>query len=54
MPVLLHPIGNLLAYVAVLFVASVSKLSRVCGTDARTGDSKSPGGKIESAIEHFF
>ena len=46
---LLHRIGNLLAYVAALFVASVSKLSRDRGADARTVDSKLPGSRTESA-----
>ena len=60
-PLLLHRICNLLACAAVLFVACVSKLSRVCGTVATTGDSKSPGLRIESATAnvlfnkaHFF
>ena len=36
---LLHNIDIFLAYVAALFMASISKLSRACGGDARTGDS---------------
>ena len=36
-PFLLSSIGNFFAYLAALFVASVSKLSRARGTDARTG-----------------
>ena len=46
---LLHCIGNLLAYVAALFMASVTKLSRAHGSDARTGDFKSRGCRIECA-----
>ena len=41
-PPLLHYIGNLLAYVASLFVASVTKFARACGADVRTGDSNYP------------
>ena len=47
-PLLSHHMGNLLAYVAVLFVLSVSELSRARGADMRTGYSKSPGRRIES------
>ena len=46
---LLHLFGNLLAYVAALFLASVSKLERALSGDARTGDSQSLGRGIESA-----
>ena len=49
----LYRIGNLLAYVAALFVASVRKLSRARGTDARAHDSKFPRRRIESAIAIF-
>ena len=41
--------ANLLAYVAALFVASVNKLPRALGADARTGDSKSSGRRFEFA-----
>ena len=44
----LHGVGNLLAYLASLFVASVCNLFRACGTDARTGDFNCPGRRIES------
>ena len=54
MPLFLHRLGNLLAYVAALFVASLSKLSTARGTDARTGDTKSLGDRIESAIGKIF
>ena len=40
-PLLLQRIGNLLTYVAALFVTIKSELSRVRGADARTGDSRS-------------
>ena len=42
----LHRSGNILAYVAALFVAIVS-MAR--GADGRTGDCKSPGHRSESA-----
>ena len=46
-PFLLHRIGNLLAFVADLFVASVSKLSMAIGAKARSGDSKYLGRRME-------
>ena len=35
-PLFVHRIGNLLEYVAILFVASYSKLGRAHGADAMT------------------
>ena len=52
-PVLLHRIDNFLAYVAALIVACVSKMSRTRGADKRTGDSKSPGRRIDFATPDF-
>ena len=52
-PLLLLNIDNFLAYVAALFMASISKLSRACGADARTGDSKSPVRSFESATVDY-
>ena len=37
-PILPHRIGNLLAYIAALFVAKFCNLSTVRGEDARSGD----------------
>ena len=54
MPLLLQTIGNFLAYVAALFVASVKKFSRTSGADLRTGDSKSPDCRIESATVKYL
>ena len=54
MLLLLHLIDNLLAYVAILFVAGVSKLSKSRGADARTGDSVSHDSGIESATAKFY
>ena len=49
MPLLLRGFGKFLAYVAVLFVVSVCKLSKACSADARSEDSKTTGRRIESA-----
>ena len=38
-PLLVHRIGNLIAYVAALFLASNGKLASARGADARSGDS---------------
>ena len=52
-PLLLHRIDNLSADRVALCVASDSKLSRTRSADASTGDSKSLGRRIESAIAKF-
>ena len=54
MPLLLYRIGSFLAYVAGLFEASVNEMSRARGPDARTGDSKSPGRRIESVKAEYL
>ena len=50
MPLLLYLICKVLSYLAAFAVASVSKLSRAGGADARKGVSYSPRLKIEYAI----
>ena len=54
MPLLQYRFRNLLAYVAALFVASASYLSRARDTVARTRDTSSPYCRIESTIVNFF
>ena len=51
---LLHRYVNLVAYLATLFVVSVCKFLRACRADARTGDYKSFGGRIDSATANVL
>ena len=43
-----------IAYLSALFVANVSKFSRACGSDAKTGDSYSRARRIEPATSEVL
>ena len=50
----MHSIGIFFTLVTALYVTSAFKLSRACGSHTRTGDSESPGRRIEHITAEYL